>query len=216
MKTPVLMITWNRLSFTKKALYSLLEVRGAQPIIIDNGSTDGTAEWLRSLNFSTHRPLRFLNSSNAGIARAFNQFLSYTTQFDFCGKIDNDTIVEPDWLERMLPHMKHADIVQSKHAIIPATHPGGWNGFTAKMKKANGLIYNHYVGGSGILFHRKNVNSIPETESKIMGWRRFQELNPALRKAFAPDVSIELLDTNESGTNYPEEYQEYYKSTGRL
>lgn len=211
------MITWNRLSFTKKALYALLQVKDALPFIIDNGSTDGTDEWLKEIRtVSDARPTMFFNDDNKGIASAMNQFLSWTKNYTYCGKIDSDTIVEPDWLERMLPHMKHADIVQSKHAIIPATHPGGWDGFTAPMKKANGLIYNHYCGGSGILFHRKKVNSIPETEWKLGGWRRFQELNPGLRKAFAPDVSIELLDTNENGTNYPKEYESYYKETGRL
>ncbi len=211
MSVPILMITYDRLEYTQTALRHLLDCQGVTVIVIDNGSKDGTAEWLQMVDYGDSRPRILLNKENKGIAGAMNQFLTMTWNYDIVGKVDNDTVVNKMWMIDMLPSMKYADIIQSKHKIIPATHPEGWDGFTRTMKKDNGLIYNHYVGGSGILFKRKLVHSIPETDNKIMGWRKFQEQNPKLRKAFVPSVEIKLLD--EDGYN---DYPEYYKQTGRI
>lgn len=210
MIVPCLMITHNRLEYTKKAVKSLMEVRGILPFIFDNGSTDGTVEWLKFQDFYPKLPRMFFSKENLGISGAMSFFLQETVNYEVCGKIDSDTIVEPDWCEKMLPFLKHADLIQSKHHIIPATNPEGWEGFTRNMKKKNGLYYHNFIGGSGILFKRDLVNSIPETESKIMGWREFQKQNPNLVKAFVPSVEIKLLDEH-GYTDYPE----YYKQTGR-
>lgn len=212
MKIPVLMITWNRLEYTKRALTALMNSDHVTVYIVDNGSTDGTREWLADqTTFGLQRPFIMFNRMNMGIAHAMNTFLNATRFHLIAGKVDNDTIVPKDWALKLQDCLKHCDIVQAKHHIIPATHPKGWKGFTAGMKRENGLVYNHYVGGSGILFKRTIVTEIPETENKIMGWRKFQEKHPKLRKAFCEDVEIKLLDEH-GYTDYPE----YYKQTGRI
>lgn len=204
---PVLMITWNRLEYTKKALDALLKADNVFPYIFDNGSEDGTQDYLRSL---PDKITMWFSEKNEGIATAMNIFLKETAGFPIVSKIDNDTLIPKDFIDKMLPHMEHADIVQAKHKIIPATHPLGWEGFIHNMKRENGLLYNHYVGGSGIIFKRNLVNLIPQTEWKLGGWRKFQQEHPELRKAFCEDVEIELLDEH----GY-EDYPEYYKQTGR-
>lgn len=208
MKVPVLMITWNRLEYTKKALAALTNCEGIIPVVIDNGSDDGTIEWLES----KRRDMTMIfNGSNLGIAHAMNQFIGITTDYPIIGKVDNDTVVSHDWVNRMLPYMKFADIIQSRHHIIEATCPGGWNMFVRNMRYNNGLYYNHFVGGSGILFNREKVSEIPETEWKLGGWREFQKRHPELKKGFVNSVDISLLD--EHGYN---DYPEYYQQTGRL
>lgn len=210
MMTPVLMITYNRLEYTKKAVESILNVRGVIPYIFDNNSTDGTKGWLKSIN--SYKLKLYFSNKNAGISGAMNYFLDQTKDFNVCGKIDSDTIVTPDWCEKMLPFMKYADMIQSKHHIIPATDPNGWEGFTKNMKKKNGLLYHTFIGGSGVLFKRDLVDSLPETEQVLMPWREFQKQNPKLVKAFVPSVEIKLLDQD----GYPKKYEEYYKATGRI
>lgn len=210
---PILMITYNRLEYTKKALDALLAVKGIRIIIIDNGSTDGTQEWFKEMiGTNLQRWGIYLNAFNIGIAGAMNKFLNLTDLSHFVGKVDNDTIVPPDFIERMLPHMAKADIVQAKHPLIAASGVGTFDEWTSKMPADGALRFNHFVGGSGVLFKRQLVDRIPETEWKLGGWREFQRQNPQLKKAFALDCEIELLD--EGG--YPKEYESYYKSTGRL
>ncbi len=210
MRHPVLMLTYNRLEYTKQSLEALINCNNTVPFVIDNGSEDGTVEYLRE-KYSGHIPIIF-NGENMGIAFAMNQFLASTADRPIVGKIDNDTLVERDWCNRMLPYLEHADIIQSRHHIIPATCPGGWNQFVSKMRFKDGLYFNHYVGGSGVLFRRDKVTKlIPETENKIMGWRRFQAENPQLVKAFVNDVEIKLLDDHGYG-----DFPQYYKETGRI
>jgi glycosyltransferase involved in cell wall biosynthesis len=213
-KIPVLMITWNRLEYTKQALPALIESEGVLPVIIDNGSTDGTVEWLRGLTYETDkRPMLLFNSENKGIAGAMNQFLNLPviSSHVILGKVDNDTIVPRDWAMKLKPCLNQCHIVQAKHHIIAATNKKGWDGFVKGKVHKNGLIYNAYVGGSGILFLRSRVDRIPETEWKLGGWIKFQMSRPELSKAFCPDVEIKLLDEH-GYTDYPQ----YYIETGRL
>lgn len=210
MKIPILMITFNRLSYTKKALDALEECDGADIYVIDNGSTDNTQKYLRDFCLANNENIYCL-PENYGIAYAMNMFLNVTKNHVIVGKIDNDTVVPPDFIERMLPHMAKADIVQARHPLIKASGVGTFDEWTSKMPADGALRFSHFVGGSGILFKRQLVDKIPETDNKIMGWRQFQKEHPELRKAFATDVEIELLD--EKGY---QDYPEYYKQTGRV
>jgi glycosyltransferase involved in cell wall biosynthesis len=214
MSTPVLMITYNRLDYTKVALDALLDCRGAIVYIIDNASTDGTREWLREHPLKEVMNVTF-NTRNVGIAGAMNQFLEMTASHYLVSKVDNDTVVAPDFLLRMRPHMKAADIVQAKHPILKATHPEGFDAWVSEMAASGSLRFNHFVGGSGILFKRNIVGKVPVTDWMLGGWRQWQRDNPEFRKAFALDVEIELLDTNDQGADYSK-YPEYYKETQRL
>lgn len=209
MNIPALMIAFNRLSYTKKALQALIESDCSIILVVNNGSTDGTEKYLNSIN--NFRVSVYHNKGKNSIAAAMNLFLNLSDEYKYCIKVDNDTIIPKDFCKRMLPYMEYADIIQAKHHIIPATNPGGWEGFTKNIKTIeNGLLYYHYVGGSGIMFKRSVVDTIPETGEPLGGWRHFQRLHPELRKAFVPDVEIKLLDEH----GY-EDYPEYYKLTGR-
>lgn len=205
---PILMITHNRLEYTKQAFESMMRMNDVFPFIIDNASTDGTQEWLKK----TDNKVTILTSeTNMGISGAMNLFFKLTEGFPILGKIDNDTLAPVDFIDKMVPYLQHADIIQAKHHIIKETHPDGWAGFTRNMRKENGLLYNNYVGGSGILFLRDNVKKIPDTKWKLGGWRQFQAEHPQLKKAFVPEVEILLLDSHGYG-----DYPEYYKQTGRI
>lgn len=211
------MITYNRLEYTKKALEALVDSDCGDIYIIDNGSTDWTKEWLgHFVDIDlTQKISLFFNDINYGIAHAMNEFLDLTKDYEFVAKVDNDTIVPKDWCQILADKMIHRniDMMQSKHHIIPATHPGGWEGFVKNMKRDaadKSIYYNSFIGGSGIVFRRDKVDKIPETEWKIGGWREFQRQHPELKKAFCNEVSIELLDSH----GY-EDYPQYYKQTGR-
>jgi len=205
---PILMILHNRLEYSKKAFWALQRCKGVSIYLVENGSSDGTKEWTYKLPY--HHLI--CNDKNIGIAGAMNQFLTLTKNYGVVGKVDNDTIVPQNFFEKMLPHMNKADIVQAKHKLIDASGVGTFDEWVSKMPGTESLKFNSFVGGSGLLFKRQLVNHIPETENLIGGWREFQRQRPELKKAFCTDVEIELLD--EGG--YPKEYEDYYKSTGRI
>lgn len=212
---PILFITYNRLEYTQKAFAALLKCDNVLICVYDNASTDGTREWLNNQN-SSHKYRIWLSGKNTGIAGAMNEFIKLTKGYKIVGKVDNDTIVPQDFITRMLPHLEKADIVQAKHPILKATHPDGFDAWVSKMPADGPLRFNHFVGGSGILFRRSIINdSIPQTQWVLGGWREWQRQNPSVKKAFATDVEIQLLDTDENGSNYSQ-YPEYYRETKRL
>jgi glycosyltransferase involved in cell wall biosynthesis len=214
---PVLFITYNRLEYTKKALEALFFSRGRKIYIIDNGSTDGTQEWISSQPWSYTWNITF-NKANLGIAGAMNQFLSMTRKFEWVGKVDNDTVVPEDWAVKLQEKCKNLkiDIIQAKHALIPGVANGqNFDQWVSTMRtdpRDRSIRYHHFVGGSGIIFRRSAITTIPSTDWKLYGWRQFQKDNPTLKKAFCTDVEVELLDGAGDYSAYPE----YYKETGRL
>ncbi|MBQ3059193.1 MAG: glycosyltransferase [Desulfovibrio sp.] len=105
------MVTWNRLHLTRIALESLLSLTppGYGLTIVDNGSQDGTQEYLQETAARyPHIRLKLL-SRNMGIGVASNLAWDDAAQADFYVKIDNDIeILSPQWLARLLaPALEH-------------------------------------------------------------------------------------------------------------
>jgi O-antigen biosynthesis protein len=68
-------------------------------ILVDDGSTDGTREWLATLNDPRCRVL--LNDRNLGYAAANNRAAA-TARGRFLALLNNDLVLQPRWLQRML------------------------------------------------------------------------------------------------------------------
>lgn len=217
---PTLFITYNRLEYTKRALLALMESDCGHIYVIDNGSTDGTVEYLQGLKH-LGRCLLIYRKENAGIAGAMNTFIHLTKAYPVVGKVDNDTVVPKNWCSVLREKLSYCelDIIQARHPILKETFAGGFDKWMLTMKqdeKDKSVYHSSFVGGSGILFKTKNLKPIPKTDWKLYGWRQFQKDNPNLKKAFTTDVTIDLLDMHpDGGANYPKEYLEYYKETKR-
>ena len=99
----IVYLTYNRLELNKQSLKALLSSDPAidyKVYIYDNGSTDGTVEWLKSLNHSKIGDITF-NESNLGISPVTNAFWERTNA-EFIGKIDNDIIVPKNWIRDIM------------------------------------------------------------------------------------------------------------------
>ena len=101
MTTSVVMAVWNRLPLTRACLESL---RGtSEPFelcVVDNGSTDGTAEYFR--RWPHPFPLRYTrNGDNVGLIRALNQGATLA-RGDLLCFLHNDTEMRDlRWLGRL-------------------------------------------------------------------------------------------------------------------
>lgn len=111
--TCIMMVTYNRLELTKRALKSLFDINntkgGYRLIIVDNGSTDGTVEYLRELKEQCNVvwDVQF-NENNMGIAVARNQCLKLAQKYDtqWLSTVDNDVEFLPNWLEDSIKILK--------------------------------------------------------------------------------------------------------------
>lgn len=94
---------FNCLPFTQAMLASL---RSTLPpelayeiILVDDGSTDGTREWLATLSDPAFRII--LNEQNLGYAGANNRGAA-VARGEFLALLNNDLVLTPRWLEPML------------------------------------------------------------------------------------------------------------------
>ena len=108
MKVELVYVAYNRLEYTKLSLPSLLQDPDEQfsVMIWDNGSTDGTREYLMGID-DPRISRREFPDRNAGLHGAFNHLVR-TTDADLIGIIPNDFILTPGWLEPLV--RAHSDI----------------------------------------------------------------------------------------------------------
>lgn len=95
----------NRLNLTRDCLTALAQIQD-QPnyevIVVDNGSTDGTQEFLQSLSGDVQV---ITNQENLGFARACNQG-AQAARGKYLVFLNNDTIPQPQWLKPLVSEIE--------------------------------------------------------------------------------------------------------------
>ena len=106
-KTTLMMVTYNRLELTKKTIQGLTESneRPCDLVIVDNGSSDGTQDYLISLQEECPEPFENIHlimlNENKGIAIGRNIALKKADDLKtkwYC-TIDNDVALPDNWLD---------------------------------------------------------------------------------------------------------------------
>lgn len=109
-KTTIVVRTFNRLEYTIICLRSIIATAGTKDYeiyVIDQGSTDGTIEWLKSLLVESYYPLRVrFNKSNSGDAGGMQDaFGSLPDDCKYVMQLDNDLELKNDGWLRILVKM---------------------------------------------------------------------------------------------------------------
>jgi len=100
-KVTIIILTWNGLEYTKRCLETLrnkTEFQNYAVMVVDNGSTDGSVEYLRSIPW-----IRCIeNSDNRGFTRANNQAIALCDDGSDVVLLNNDTeVIQDDWLTQL-------------------------------------------------------------------------------------------------------------------
>ncbi|HKC66197.1 MAG TPA: glycosyltransferase, partial [Pyrinomonadaceae bacterium] len=111
-RASIVIVTYNNLSLNKLCLESILrntEHLNYEVIVVDNNSSDGTPEFLRRLS-AEHSNIRvILNTENHGFAKANNQGIA-VSKGERIVLLNNDTVVPPGWLNRLLKYLDDTQI----------------------------------------------------------------------------------------------------------
>ncbi|MCL4562636.1 MAG: glycosyltransferase [Chloroflexi bacterium] len=111
-KASIIVLTYNGISYTRQCLRSVLKKTagdGYEIIVVDNGSSDGTLEYLQKLKKQYDNVCIILNDRNEGFARANNQGAT-AAQGEYLVFLNNDTIVTRGWLDGLFCHLEDPTI----------------------------------------------------------------------------------------------------------
>jgi GT2 family glycosyltransferase len=111
-RATIIVVTYNNLALNKLCLESIIrntDYPNYEVIVVDNDSADGTPAYLRYMAAQHHGIQIILNATNNGFARANNQGIARSTG-EYIVLLNNDTIVPPGWLSRLLRHLQNPAI----------------------------------------------------------------------------------------------------------
>lgn len=100
-KVGIVVVTYNRLTLLKEVIDSLREqeYKDFDIIVVNNGSTDGTSEWL-----SEQTDLQVINQVNTGGAGGFFAGMKYVAEggYEYCWIMDDDVVCHADALSELV------------------------------------------------------------------------------------------------------------------
>jgi len=111
-KVSIVLVTYNNLNLTIQCVNSILRNTtwpDYQLIVVDNGSKDGTCEYLEHLRQEVPGAKIILNPNNRGFAAANNQGLR-EADGDIMLLLNNDTVVPGGWLDPLVRHLRDLSV----------------------------------------------------------------------------------------------------------
>jgi len=126
----ILVLNFNGKAHLKKCLDSLLTTNYPHfnVFVIDNGSTDGSVEFLKS-NYPSVKVVK--HHHNYGYALGYNLVID-KIENEYMVLLNNDILVKPDWLKELIAYIKNEDVA----AVVP------------KMKFLHNRTWINAAGGS--------------------------------------------------------------------
>lgn len=119
----IVIVTWNGRQHLDTCLAAVAAQEGVpfEAILVDNGSTDGTVDyvraafpWVRIVALPSNRG--FAGGNNAGVAHARGRYVAL---------LNNDTAAAPDWLRELLSGLDEASGVALTTSLIVYMHDPG-------------------------------------------------------------------------------------------
>lgn len=183
----VLYLAWNRLEYTQASFGFLLENTDwrqvSRLVIYDDGSTDGTCEWLRDNVSDCPVEIGFRTRELRSPPAIMDDYLSRNPA-KVWAKIDNDIAVPPRWLNRM------TRVMDAHPELAALGMAAGWTG--VKRGKLGCQPCSH-IGGVG-LFRTEHI-PLPVWSRGRFGWTEQQHKTPSIQTAWVtPDVQAVQLD----------------------
>jgi glycosyltransferase involved in cell wall biosynthesis len=105
-KVSIILPTYNDMKFLPEALQSIANqtFKNYELIIVNDGSSDGTAEYLASIK---HDKFRIITKTNGGLPAALNTGFA-EMRGEYCTWTSSDNVVGPAWLEELVKALDEA------------------------------------------------------------------------------------------------------------
>lgn len=153
-------LSFNRLNYTRKCIEAIHETKGNYPFkitVVENGSTDGSVEYLKELYSKKLIDNLCINPKNIGVARGANACWTKEPNAKFFLKLDNDMVPQKvGWLDDMVKFLtKYPDFGTIGYNVEPVSYPLNFTDgeFKVRIKSGN-------IGGACLLIPKSIENLI--------------------------------------------------------
>jgi GT2 family glycosyltransferase len=217
------LVTYNRLADLQKCLDSLrAQTRPLDAIfVINNGSTDGTTEWL-----ATQTDLRLTNQPNLGGAGGFATGIqtAYDAGYTWLWCMDDDCLAEPNALEQLLASPNLGPCVKNSMSVSATNHeelaffidrPNRAYRKVTDMTDVD-LVYGVAFFFNGTLVHSEVVKAIGIPDKNLFIWGDEVEYMTRIQKATFPVVTVPSSvfyhppSFDRDGIPWPAAWKQYY------
>jgi GT2 family glycosyltransferase len=132
----VIVVNWNGLKFLQECLASLEKQtwKNLEFILVDNGSKDGSAEYIRAWTERIPNAQAIFLTRNSGFCEG-NNIAFAKARGEWIALLNNDAFAEPDWIEELVAHGDPANRIGMLGSKILFVEPKG------VIDKAGHLIY---------------------------------------------------------------------------
>ncbi len=146
----IVMLTYNALEYTKKCVRTILEHTQIpyEIIFVDNGSKDGTVDYLKELTHQYSHIRAVFNRTNKGFAYGNNQG-ARKARGKYVLFLNNDVLVSDGWLEDLVKAIERNPMIGMVGPItnsisglqrvtqIPYQDEAGFHAFAAQVRQLN-------------------------------------------------------------------------------
>lgn len=197
MTIDLIFISYNRLEYTKLALESVLSdpTEEFSLTIWDNGSTDGTRDYLSSIN-DPRITRKVFARKNVGLRGAVNDLFAKSSA-DLVGIIPNDFLVTPGWTRPIA--QAHADIPELGMVGCWHFYPADFNFEHSKYKiqkfGRHQVLRHPWTGGGAGLVKLKTMRECGPIEHRgtTSYWIRMA-LRGYINGFYFPLIYVEHMD----------------------
>lgn len=191
-----IVVTYNRELFIKECLNSILSQNfdgELEVIVIDNCSSDGTAEVLK--NMSNPRVKLIINKTRMSLSVCKNLAL-HLSHGDIIAFTDDDCLASKNWLKNIIDSLKRFDFAGGAVLPLPETEfPWWWNNSLNWLIGVNPEPNKKFLPlGSNIAFKKMVLDKLEEnSQSKLTNINQYlpyREDNYRIQKALAIGFSM--------------------------
>jgi len=102
----IIILSYNTKNLLKKCLQAIPKNKNCQIIVVDNGSTDGSTEYLKSLKPKTSNFETIFNNSNLGFAKG-NNSARKIAKGEYILFLNSDAILEKNTIDKTIKYLKN-------------------------------------------------------------------------------------------------------------
>jgi glycosyltransferase involved in cell wall biosynthesis len=188
----LLYLAWNRLEFTQETFTTLLANTDWQYVhelfVYDDGSQDGTREWLERTIPQVPVPFRFLKTNFRSPVAAMVHFIE-SANAPLLAKTDNDVMLPPAWLRLSLEVLDRCP--ELALLGIEAMYP-----HSDDIQLARSYTPAAFISGLGLYRRAVFAQSRPAPRQKWFGFEEWQAAQGAglISGWITPAIPVFLLD----------------------